>query len=42
MKTQDQVFLFIRDIWKLYGFPESIILDRSTTFVNIFWDAVCS
>jgi hypothetical protein len=42
IKTQDQVFLFIRDIWKLHGLPESIVLDRGIMFVNIFWDAVCS
>jgi hypothetical protein len=42
IKTQDQVFLFIRDIWKLYGLPESIISDRGITFVNTFWDTICS
>jgi hypothetical protein len=42
IKTQDQAFLFIRDIWKLYGLPESIISNRGTTFVNVFWDIICS
>jgi len=42
MKTKDQALLFIRDVWKLHGLPESIVLDRGTTFVNAFWDTVCS
>lgn len=42
MKTEDQATLFIRDVWKLHGLPESIVSDRGTTFVNTFWDAVCS
>jgi hypothetical protein len=42
IKTQDQVFLFIRDIWKLHGLPESIISDRGITFINAFWDTIYS
>lgn len=42
MSTKDQAFLFIRDVWKLHGLPESIVSDRGTTFVNAFWNAVCS
>lgn len=42
MKTTDQALLFIRDVWRLHGLPETIISDRGTTFVNAFWSAICS
>ncbi|CDJ28185.1 Retrotransposon nucleocapsid protein, related [Eimeria mitis] len=29
--------LFINNVWKLYGFPKSIITDRHPKFVSAFW-----
>lgn len=42
LSTKDQAFLFIRDVWKLHGLPDTIVSDRGTTFVNAFWSSVCS
>lgn len=36
IKTKDQALLFIRDVWKLYSLPKSIVSDSGTTFVNAF------
>ena len=33
--------LFVHYIWKLHGFPRSIISDRGTQFVNDFWKFLC-
>jgi hypothetical protein len=41
MKAYDLAILFVRDIWKLYELPDSIVSDRGLLFVSEFWKAVC-
>ncbi|KJZ68261.1 hypothetical protein HIM_12347 [Hirsutella minnesotensis 3608] len=41
MKAYDLAMLFVRDIWKLHGLPDSIVSDRGPLFVSEFWKAVC-
>ncbi|KAM4066396.1 integrase core domain-containing protein [Hirsutella rhossiliensis] len=41
MKTHDLATLFVRDVWKLHGLPDSIVSDRGPLFVSEFWKAVC-
>jgi len=33
---------FINNIFKLHGFPDSIISDRGTQFTSDFWNRLCS
>jgi hypothetical protein len=33
--------LFLQDIWRLYGLPDSIVSDRGPLFVSELWKAVC-
>lgn len=33
--------LFYKNVWKLHGFPESIVSDRGPQFVAKFWREVC-
>ncbi|KJZ69408.1 hypothetical protein HIM_11204 [Hirsutella minnesotensis 3608] len=41
MKAHDLAMLFVRDVWKLHGLPDSIVSDRGPLFVSEFWKAVC-
>lgn len=41
MKAYDLAMLFVRDVWKLHGLPDSIVSDRGPLFVSAFWKAVC-
>jgi hypothetical protein len=41
MKAHDLAMLFVRDVWKLQGLPDSIVSDRRALFVLEFWKAVC-
>jgi hypothetical protein len=41
MRAYDLAMLFVRDIWKLHGLPDSIVSDRGTLNVSEFWKAVC-
>jgi transposase InsO family protein len=33
--------IFLRDIWRLYGLPDSIVSDRGSLFVAELWKAIC-
>ena len=41
MRAHDLAMLFVRDVWKLHGLPDSIVSDRGPLFVSEFWKAVC-
>jgi transposase InsO family protein len=41
MTALDLSRLFLRDIWRLYGLPDSIVSDRGALFVSELWKAVC-
>lgn len=41
MKAHDLAMLFVRDVWKLHGLPDSIVSDRGPLFVSEFWKATC-
>ncbi|OWT42324.1 retrovirus polyprotein [Pochonia chlamydosporia 170] len=41
MKAHDLAMLFVRDVWKLHGLPDSIVSDRGPLFISEFWKAVC-
>jgi transposase InsO family protein len=36
-KTVDLAKIFLRDIWRLHGLPESIVSDRDSRFTSTFW-----
>jgi transposase InsO family protein len=40
--TKDLAQAFLKEVWKLHGLPESIILDRDTKWTSEFWDGLCS
>jgi len=41
LRTEDHIkelaFSFMKEIWCLYGLPESIVSDRDTRFTSKFW-----
>jgi transposase InsO family protein len=41
IKAHDLAMLFVRDVWKLHGLPDSIVSDRGPPFISEFWKAVC-
>jgi hypothetical protein len=41
MKASDLAKIFVRDIWRLHGLPDSVVSDRGPLFVSEFWRAVC-
>jgi transposase InsO family protein len=41
MGAYDLAMIFVRDVWKLHGLPDSIVSDRRPQFVSEFWKAVC-
>lgn len=41
MGAYELAMLFVRDVWKLHGLPDSIISDRGTLFISEFWKAIC-
>ena len=34
---QQTAHLFFEHVWKHYGLPKTIIFDRDSIFINIFW-----
>ena len=36
-KTDDIVKIFMKDIFKLHGFPKAIVSDRDVKFTSNFW-----
>jgi len=41
MKAHELGNIFVRDIYRLHGLPDSIVSDRGPLFVSEFWKAVC-
>jgi hypothetical protein len=41
MTAADLAKLFLRDVWKLHGLPDTIVSDRGALFIAEFWAAVC-
>jgi len=41
MKAIDLSKIFLRDIWRLHGLPDTIVSDRGALFVAELWKAVC-
>ena len=41
MTALDLSALFLRDIWRLHGLPDSIVSDRGSLFISELWKAVC-
>jgi RNase H-like domain found in reverse transcriptase/Integrase zinc binding domain/Chromo (CHRromatin Organisation MOdifier) domain/Integrase core domain len=39
--AQKLAHLFLRDIYKLHGLPETIISDRGSVFASTFWTELC-
>ena len=39
-KTDDIAKIFMKEIFKLHGFPKEIISDRDTRFTSNFWKSV--
>ena len=36
-KTDDSANIFMREIFKLHGFPKAIVSDRDSKFASNFW-----
>ena len=41
MSALDLAKLFLRNVWKYHGLPDTIVSDRGSLFVSNLWDAVC-
>jgi hypothetical protein len=41
MQALDLAKLFLRNVWKLHGLPDSIVSDRGSLFVATLWNAIC-
>lgn len=39
--AREMAKLFIRDIWKYHGLPDSIVSDRGGQFISAFWTELC-
>ena len=39
--AKDLANLFVVNIWRIHGLPETIISDRGNTFASEFWTSVC-
>lgn len=40
--AKDLADAFVRNVWKLHGFPDTIVSDRGSTFISEFWRCVCT
>ena len=41
MSAEDLAILFVREIYRLHGLPDSMVSDRGPLFVSALWKAVC-
>jgi len=39
--VKDLAKLFIANVYRYYGPPETIVLDRNPQFISDFWDEIC-
>ena len=39
--AHDLAKLYLQNVWKLHGLPESIVSDRGGQFISEFWKALC-
>lgn len=42
MTAEELAWLFVKEIWRLHGCPDSIVSDRGSLFVAELWRAVCA
>ena len=40
--AKDLADLFVANVWRLHGLPETIVSDRGSTFASEFWSQLCS
>jgi len=44
LRTEEHIkelaFMFVKEIWRLHGLPESIVSDRDTRFTSTFWTSL--
>lgn len=41
MTAQDLAWLFVAEVWKHHGLPDTIVSDRGSLFISHFWKSVC-
>jgi hypothetical protein len=41
LTAADLAKIFVREVWRLHGLPDSIVSDRGPQFIAEFWKAVC-